>query len=363
MSIDYDRAGAMKAFDETKAGVKGLVDAGIRKIPPFFFRPPDHLDGINPSNSDGATARLQIPVIDLRGSDSDSARRKEVVAEVRRASETLGFFQVVNHGVPAPVLDEMLAGVRTFNEAAAEVKREYYTRDPAKKVRFNSNFDLYQAPAANWRDSLSCAMAPEPPRPDELPLACREITLQYANHIQKVGIFLFELLSEALGLNRDHLNEMECAKGLGVVAHYYPPCPEPHLTLGISKHSDPDFLTILLQDQIGGLQVVHQNQWIDVPPLPGALIVNIGDLLQLISNDRLKSVEHRVLANKSVDPRISVACFFSTHFYPSTKLYGPIKELLSNERPMYKEVSAKEYVTYYKSKGLDGQSALNYFKI
>ncbi|XP_010904576.1 1-aminocyclopropane-1-carboxylate oxidase homolog 1 [Elaeis guineensis] len=355
MSLDYDRTGAIKAFDETKAGVKGLVDAGISKIPPFFVQPPDH--------SDGSTARHQIPVIDLGDAESDSARRKEVVGEVKRASETMGFFQVVNHGIPAAVLDEMLAGVRTFNEAAAEVKREYYTRDWAKKVMFNSNFDLYRAPAANWRDTIFCVMAPEPPRPEELPLACREITFHYANHTKKLGIFLFELLSEALGLNRDHLNKMDCAKGLAVVGHYYPPCPEPHLTLGISKHSDPAFLTILLQDQMGGLQVLHQNQWVDVPPLPGALIVNIGDLLQLISNDRLKSVEHRVLANKSNVPRISVASLFTTRFYPSVKLYGPIKELLSNERPMYKEVSARDYATYYNMKGLDGQSALDYFKI
>ncbi|KAG1362564.1 1-aminocyclopropane-1-carboxylate oxidase [Cocos nucifera] len=173
MSIDYDRTGSIKAFDETKAGVKGLVDAGISKIPPFFVQPPDHSDDINPSDSDGATARLQIPVIDLRDAESDSSRRKEVVGEVKRASETLGFFQVVNNGIPAAVLDEMLAGVRKFNEAAAEVKREYYTRDSAKKVRFNSNFDLYQAPAANWRDTMFCVMAPEPPRPEELPLACR----------------------------------------------------------------------------------------------------------------------------------------------------------------------------------------------
>lgn len=74
---------------------------------------------------------------------------------------------------------------------------------------------------------------------------------------------------------------MECAKGLTLVGHYYPPCPEPHLTLGASKHSDPSFLTIVLQDQIDGLQVLDQNQWVDVPPLPGALVVNIGDLLQV----------------------------------------------------------------------------------
>lgn len=104
--------------------------------------------------------------------------------------------------------------------------------------------------------------------------------MEYSENVHKMGVTLFELLSEALGLKPDHLIELDCAKGHLIISHYYPPCPEPELTMGTSKHSDPDFLTILLQDQIGGLQVLSENQWIDVPPVPGALVVNIGDLLQ-----------------------------------------------------------------------------------
>ena len=88
------------------------------------------------------------------------------------------------------------------------------------------------------------------------------------------------MLSEALGLKSDQLIGLECAKWHVILSHYYPACPEPELTLGTTQHSDPDFLTILLQDHIGGLQVLYQNRWIDVPPVPGALVVNIGDLIQ-----------------------------------------------------------------------------------
>ena len=100
----------------------------------------------------------------------------------------------------------------------------------------------------------------------------------------KLGKVIFELLSEGLGLQTGHLNEIGCSEGLMLLGHYYPPCPQPELTVGLPKHSDNDFLTVLLQDQIGGLQVLHQDHWVDVPPTPGALVVNIGDLLQASHN-------------------------------------------------------------------------------
>ncbi|PRQ36482.1 putative deacetoxyvindoline 4-hydroxylase [Rosa chinensis] len=93
------------------------------------------------------------------------------------------------------------------------------------------------------------------------------------------------------------------------------------------------------------------------------LVVNLGDLIQLLSNDRFKSVEHRVLANRK-GPRISVASFFSTGMLPLTKLYGPIKELLSEDNPpKYRETTVRDFNVYYKEKGLDGKSALSHFKL
>ncbi|XP_042482528.1 1-aminocyclopropane-1-carboxylate oxidase homolog 1-like [Macadamia integrifolia] len=374
VSATYDRKKELKEFDDTKAGVKGLVDAGVVKVPRIFIHPPNSLHegsslGSIHSHSHShshSQTHLRLPIIDLGDGiiDKDVNLRKEIVEKVCDASETSGFFQVVNHGIPVTILDEMLEGIRRFYELDTQVKKQFYTRDYAnRRVTYNSNFDLYSSPAANWRDSMYCVMGPQPPNPEELPETCRDILMEYSNQVKRLGTILFELLSEAMGLNPNRLRDMGCDEGHSLVCHYYPACPEPELTLGATKHADSGFLTILLQDHIGGLQILHQKQWVDVPITPGALIVNLGDLLQLISNNKFKSAEHRVLAHK-VGPRLSVACFFTTGFHPSTRIYRPIEELLlEGDPPIYRETTVLEYHTLYRAKGVDGTSTLEHFKL
>lgn len=362
MSSKFDRTCELKKFDDTKAGVKGLVDAGVVTLPQIFVLPNDHTIDDN-SKDHIKKMDFTIPVVDLGGIENDQDLHEDVVGKIRRASETCWFFQIVNHGIPMGVLEEMLSGVRRFFEQDTEMKKPFYTRDGTRKFVYNSNFDLYTAAAANWRDTFFCFMAPNPPEEEELPAACRDIQIEYSKHVMSLGFRLFALLSESLGLESGRLTEMECANGLAFIGHYYPACPQPELTLGTSKHTDDGFLTVLLQDQIGGLQILVENQWIDIPAVPGALVINIGDLLQLISNDKFKSVEHRVVASRQ-GPRVSVACFFSTSFRPSSRVYGPIQDLVSeDDPPKYREITVQEYVSYSFSKGLDGISPLLHFKI
>ncbi|KAK6911341.1 Isopenicillin N synthase-like, Fe(2+) 2OG dioxygenase domain [Dillenia turbinata] len=310
--LHYDRARQIKAFDDSKAGVKGLLDAGIQEIPQFFVMPPEE---ICYKKSGSNLQKPQIPIIDLKDIDKDAMRHKEAIREIKQAFEKWDFSR--------------------FNEQPTEIKHEFYSRDSSKKI---------------------------PPNPDELPATCREIIIEYSKQVNKLGLTIFEQLAEGLGPNRDYLLDMDCAKGHYFVCHYYPACPQPDRTLGTSRHCDPDFITILLQDHIGGLQVFYLDQWIDVPPVEGALIVNAGEMLQLITNDKFSSAEHRVVAN-SAGPRISVACFFSTRLQPLERLYGPIKELLSNDTPpLYRETPLCDYIAYYHAKGL-GKSVLPDFKL
>ncbi|KAF8006385.1 hypothetical protein BT93_K0629 [Corymbia citriodora subsp. variegata] len=347
---DYDRAKELQEFNETKAGVKGLVDAGVTKIPRIFIHPPENLRGLS-SNTNGTG--LQVPIVDLRG--CRDSRRQEITDGIRKASETWGFFQMINHGIPFDVMDSMLEGVKKFHEQQVEVKKELYSRDGTKRVRYYCNGDLFQSKAATWRDSVIFEFQDGVLDPSAVPPICREAVFEYEKHMAKLRTILSELFSEALGLGSDYLDGTEC--------HYYPACPEPELTLGIMNHSDSSCLTLLLQDHHGGLQVFHENQWVDVVPVKGALLANIGDFMQLVTNDKFKSVQHRVLT-RQVGPRVSVACFISPSGMQKTKPFGPIKELLSeNNPPIYKETSLLEYVTYYKSHGLSGNSALPHFRI
>ncbi|KAH6811512.1 hypothetical protein C2S51_025274 [Perilla frutescens var. frutescens] len=359
---EFDWANAVKEFDEAKSGVKGLVDAGVTRLPRLFVHPPELLQS-NPKLETSNTP-AKLPTIDFEGVERGSgARRREVVEEIRKAAEEWGFFRIINHSVPLEKMDAMLEAVRRFHELPAVEKMPLYSDDSRKRVRFNSNSALRENDSASWRDILTCVFTDDQLDPQEIPLACRVEVQEYVKHMIELRETMSELISEALGLPSNYLSSIECMKSQAMACLYYPICPEPEKTLGTPKHSDTTFLTLLMQDSIGGLQILHDNQWVDVPPVRGALIANIGDLMQIISNDKFISVEHRVVA-QPVGPRISVACFFTPSMAAAAKPFAPIKEILSDENPaVYREFMFREYCQYYKIKGQDVVSALPHYKI
>ncbi|CAN1312049.1 1-aminocyclopropane-1-carboxylate oxidase homolog 1 [Linum perenne] len=226
----------------------------------------------------------------------------------------------------------MMARTQEFFEQDVEEKKKYMGDDMTKKVVYSSNFDLYKSVCASWKDIIIYNLTPDPVQPEEFPECFRESVPEYAAEMMKLGELLFELLSESLGLDKNHLKDIDCMEGFGLGCHYCPPCPQPELTVGAVPHADISFLNIIQQDQIGGLQVLRRGSWIDVPFVPGAMVVNNGDMFQLISNDRVKSTLHRVISKKT-GPRISIPSFFGHGTTKSTRMYGPIKEMLSDNDP------------------------------
>lgn len=109
----------------------------------------------------------------------------------------------------------------------------------------------------------------------------REAVATYLKEIGRLSGRILDLICEGLGLEAGYLEELSQVQLL--VGNHYPPCPDPSLTLGLLKHCDPSLITILLQDgNVCGLQVMNNGKWIGVAPLPHALIVNVGNQLEVM---------------------------------------------------------------------------------
>eukprot|EP01018_Ginkgo_biloba_P028713 Gb_33332 [translate_table: standard] len=139
--------------------------------------------------------------------------------------------------------------------------------------------------------------------------------------------------------------------------NYYPQCPDPELTFGLPPHSDPNVITVLLQDEVSGLQVLENQQWIAVHP-----IARVCELLHrnVLSNGEYKSVLHRAVVNSS-KARISIPTFYC----PSPDaIIGPAPPLVNNENhALYRSFAYKDYYHTFWSKDLHGKSCLDFFKL
>ncbi|XP_077236042.1 1-aminocyclopropane-1-carboxylate oxidase homolog 4-like [Tasmannia lanceolata] len=356
-SQDYDRVKEVKEFDESKIGVKGLVESGTTTIPRFFIHPPENLTSLKP-----APPTFQIPVVDLSGINSD--RRSETVEQIRDASRKWGFFQVTNHGIPVSVLNETISAFKAFNEQPLDVLAQHYGRQVGTGVNYNTNFDLLQSKAATWRDTLQLRTGPELAEWNQIPAICRKELVEWDQKAKGLAEVLMGLLCEGLDVGPGRLKELTFLEGRVMAAHYYPECPQPDLTLGLGPHSDPGVLTVVLQNQVGGLQVKYEEEWVEVKPLPGGVVINIGDFLQIISNEEYKSAVHRVVANASHVPRVSIAIFFNPGKRGDSDFYGPMPELISPEKPaLYRNFTVTEYMTKFSSRALGGKTLINHFKL
>ncbi|KAF3968293.1 hypothetical protein CMV_007804 [Castanea mollissima] len=253
-----------------------------------------------------------IPTIDLNNHDID-----DLVSKISRACEKFGFFQIINHGVPKELCQRVLAVVTEFFQLPPEERAQFLTTDHSKRVKV---FNYYQKVEGQGRVLMWGETFTHPWHPTEdfthflpkSPPQYRAIFTEYAREIGALMDKLLSLMSQGLGLEKDCLKRKIGERpAIYTQANYYPPCPDPELTMGLQAHNDISALVVLLQmEGVSGLQVVIDGKWVAVEPVPDAFVVNIADQIEVLSNGRYKSALHRAVSNKRL-ARLSLPMFYA----------------------------------------------------
>ncbi|CAM0903216.1 unnamed protein product [Alopecurus aequalis] len=300
-----------------------------------------------------------IPLIDLASPD-----KRRVITEIDQACRTYGFFQVINHGISEELLEKVMAVGLEFFRLPPEEKEKLYSDEPSKKIRLSTSFNVRKETVHNWRDYLRLHCHPlEEFVPDwpSNPEMFKETISTYCREVRLLGLRLLGAISLGLGLEEDYVEKVLGEQEQHMAVNYYPRCPEPDLTYGLPKHTDPNALTILLMDpHVSGLQVLKDGaQWIAVDPRPSALVINLGDQLQALSNGAYKSVWHRAVVNAAQE-RMSVASFLCPC---NSAVIGPAANLVSEgEEPVYRSYTYDEYYKKFWSRNLDQEHCLELFR-
>jgi isopenicillin N synthase-like dioxygenase len=267
-----------------------------------------------------------VPQLDLRGFDAGESQRAQFLAELRIAAHEVGFFYLVGHGVEPPLLRELLDFARHFfalpeaDKLAIEMIHSPhfrgYNRVASERTRgmpdWREQIDIGAERAALPRD------AGTPPwsrlrGPNQWPAALpelRAVVTQWQTASMQVLTRILRAFSLALGQPANALEPL-----YGDDPHYliklirYPGRDATAAYQGVGAHKDAGLITLLLQDDQGGLQVETPRGWIDVPPRPGTFVINIGELLELASDGFLRATMHRVLSPPAGIERISAAFF------------------------------------------------------
>ncbi len=275
-----------------------------------------------------------IPLVDLHAASSDRGVRSRVATELHRALTTTGFAYIVGHGVAQASLD-----------AAFEASREFHASPMDKKQsiainRFHRGYmgmatstivtsSVAQVRRPNLSESLMLMheLAPDDPDflagksmqgpnqwPDWLP-GFRQPIEAYIADVDSVARLIIKTIALSLELPDDALDPYFARPTTFLRLLHYPPQPPatPDDQFGSAPHTDYGIITVLAQDATGGLQVRPRGsaEWIDAPPIEGAYVLNVADMLARWTNDRFVSTPHRVI-NRSGQERYSIPYFFDT---------------------------------------------------
>ncbi|KAG6662609.1 flavonol synthase/flavanone 3-hydroxylase-like [Carya illinoinensis] len=284
----------------------------------------------------------EIPTIDLGDPDQEN-----LVRSIANASKEWGIFQVVNHGIPTDVISKLQAVGREFFQLPQEEKEVYARPSSSQSIEgYGTKLQKDLDGKKSWVDHLFHKIWPQtcinyqfwPKNPPSY----REANEVYAKYMREVAAKLFESLSLGLGLGRHVLKEAAGGEEIEYLLkiNYYPPCPRPDLALGVVAHTDLSAITILVPNEVPGLQVLKDEYWIDAKYIPNALIIHIGDQIEILSNGIYKGVLHRTTVDKE-KARMSWPVFLEP---PRECVVGPLPQLVNEANPpKYKVKKFKDY--------------------
>lgn len=348
----------MEVAGESAIRVQTLAQTRTAEVPPQFIQPPQ-LRPNNHHTPPPATATTNtIPVIDL------SLSTKELHSAVCQASYGWGAFHVVNHGVPIKLLHEMLAVGSSFFEDLDVSEKLKYANDESSPASEGYGSRMLVSDkddtVLDWRDYFNHHTFPisrrDPSHWPHYPSNYRNVVEEYSEQMKLLALKLLALISRSKNLESSHIEDAVGEIYQNITVSYYPPCPQPELTLGLQSHSDMGAITLLIQDDVGGLEVLKDGEWVTVQPLSDAIVAIIGDQTEVITNGECRSAVHRAVTN-SKRARLSVATF---HDPAKTRTISPAPELLcSCDGRLYPDVVYGDYVKSWYTKGPEGKRNLD----
>jgi isopenicillin N synthase-like dioxygenase len=270
-----------------------------------------------------------LPVLDLSRLDAGPAEADAFREELRRVTHEVGFFYLVGHGVDQGLIDELLSVSRRFFELPAEAKLAIENVNSPQFRGYTRVGGELTHGDIDWREQIDIgaereAVEPGPgvadywrlegPNlwPDALP-ELREVATRWNDELNALALRLLRAWALSLGAPEDVFDAGFAARPFSLIKIVrYPGESNPEPKQGVGAHRDGGVLTLLLVEPgKGGLQVEHEGEWIEAPSVPGAFVVNIGEMLELATHGYLKATLHRVISPRIGDDRISIPFFFN----------------------------------------------------
>jgi isopenicillin N synthase-like dioxygenase len=270
-----------------------------------------------------------IPIVDVSGLGEGTSARRAVAGRLGEACRDSGFFYVVGHGVDQALQDRLRDLCRRFFAQGLEAKLQVRLALAGRAWRgyFRVGDELTSG-KPDQKEGLyfGAELPPDDPRvlagtplhgpnlfPAE-PAGLREAVLEYMAELTGLGHRLMAGLALSLGLQDSYFADHGTAEPLTLFRIFnYPPPADPTLW-GVGEHTDYGLLTILLQDDAGGLEVKSRSRWVPAPPVPGSFVCNIGDMLDRMTGGLFRSTPHRV-RNPAPRDRLSFPFFFDPNFF------------------------------------------------